>query len=390
MENNIISSKHIGDRYGYYQIGDRRTYSKYEMIDLHHQSPQDWQWCYNDDFFSKYNWSQEPKESINELYKKRAEQLRNDYDYLVMYYSGGFDSSNMLHAFLDNNIMVDEICVFYSRFDRISNQYEELENFTWNKLKQIQSKYPNLKIRRLDYADYFLKWDSMLSSLGLGKDLLYMFGSALSLNHLMTDLLYRSTDDWQKILKQGKRLAWMHGVDKPQLRYLDGKWIFNFHDALVQTNITPMRQMIDDGTIGTYEFFYWAPTEECARILIKQCHLIKQKYDQQASIDFSKISNSKPFKEGYGWELDKMSYDFSNTIYPRNFIGNETFYTKKNTQFVWGNRDQWFFNSNNEAAQRHWNIYLSIQDKKHLQPWYNDGQSIDSSFRNCLSRDYVI
>jgi hypothetical protein len=390
--NTIIFSNQHGDRYGYYQIGERKTYNKYELMDLHYQNSQSWQWYYNDEFFSRYDWSKEPKESINTLYKKRAEKLREDYDYLVLYYSGGLDSSNMLHAFLDNNIILDEICIFYSRFDQISNQYEELTNITWQKIKQIQNIYPNIKIRKLDYADYFLKWDHILKSVGLGKDFLYMLGATFGLNYILVDLMYRYIEDWQKVLKKGKKLTWIHGVDKPQLRYIDKKWIFNFHDYLIQSNTTPLRQLIDNGTIGTYEFFYWAPTDECARIIIKQCHLLKQRYNEQASQDFSKIPNSKSYKEGYGWELDKMSDDFCKTIYPRNFINNEIFYTKKNSQVIWGNRDHWFFNKKNDASQKHWQLYLATKDNlhKHFRLWTNDGQNINNGFKNCLSRDYII
>jgi len=117
-----------GDRYGYYQVGDTRTYSRYERMDLLHQHPCDWRWVYNDNFFSQYDWTREPTESLDELYKQRAEQLRRDYDYLVLYYSGGYDSANLLHAFLDNDIYPDEIAIFYSRYDTVSNQYLELKD----------------------------------------------------------------------------------------------------------------------------------------------------------------------------------------------------------------------------------------------------------------------
>ena len=46
------------DRYGYYQIGDFKTYSVYQMMDYHHKNPQPYKWIYNDDFFSQYDWTQ--------------------------------------------------------------------------------------------------------------------------------------------------------------------------------------------------------------------------------------------------------------------------------------------------------------------------------------------
>jgi hypothetical protein len=373
----------FGDRYGYYQIGDIKTYSRYELMDEHHVSPQAWQWNYNDEFFGSYNWNNEPQQTIDELYKKRAEQLRREYDYLVLYYSGGYDSANMLYAFLDNDIKLDEICVFYSRYDNTSNQYKELSSVSWKKLNEIKKKYPSIKIRKFDYADYFFKWDKMVNDLNLNKDLLYMFGAALSVNHIVTDLAYTYVEDWQSILSQGKKLSWIYGVDKPQLRYHEDKWIFNFFDGLTQTNITPMRQMIDNGNIGTYEFFYWAPVKECVDICIKQSHMIKNNYSKK---------HFKTFIEGFGWVFDKMSLPFLEIIYPRIFKLNEKFYDVKNTSDIWGNRDQWYFNSQYPGSNVHWEIYQSTfkDNKKHYKNWYNNNSSIESGFRNAISQDYII
>ncbi len=373
----------FGDRYGYYQIGDIRTYSRYELMDIHHVSPQAWKWNYNDEFFNEFIWSVEPKESIDELYKKRAEQLRRDYDYLILYYSGGYDSVNMLYAFLDNNIQLDEICVFYSRLDNISNQYNELSSITWKKLDNIEKCYPHIKIRKIDYTDYFFKWDQMVNNLNLAKSMLYMFGSALSVNHIVNDLSFDYIKDWKSLISQGKKLSWIYGVDKPQLRYYENKLIFNFFDGLVQTNITPMRQMIDHGDIGVYEFFYWGPSKECADICIKQSHMIKNNYSRK---------HLKTLVEGFGWVFDKMSLPFLRIIYPRVFKLNEKFYDVKNTTDIWGNRDQWFFNSKYPGSDAHWKMYQSTfeQNKTHYRGWYNDGKSIESGFKNALSCNYII
>jgi hypothetical protein len=384
--------KRPGDRYGYYQVGKDKTYSRYERMDMLHKHPSDWSWVYNDDFFSQYDWTQEPTESIDQLYKQRAEQLRRDYDYLIFFYSGGYDSANMLHAFLDNGIYPDEICIFYSRHDQVSHQYLELRDITWKKVEDIEKRYPQIKIRRLDYADYFFKWNTLLKEANPTRDLIYNFGSALSLNHLMIDLSYKFINDWKQLLDSGKKLAWIHGVEKPVLRYLNEQWIFNFHDALIQVNISPMRQQVDKGNIGTYEFFYWSPNEQSAKIIIKQCHLLKRLYDSQARKDFSKIEGANPYVEGYGQSVDTMSLPFVKAIYPRNFIDDEKFFLAKNPFHVWGNRDQWYFNSDHPGSKEHWALYRSTFDdsKQHWKPWYNDRNTIDSGFINSMSKNYYI
>jgi hypothetical protein len=235
------------DRYGFYQINDVRTYSKHEFMFLQKQRPGDWKWDYNNQFFSQYNWSQEPIESINELYRRRAQQLRNDYDYLVVYYSGGYDSANLLYAFLDNNIHIDELCVFYSSTDRESFQYEELRYFTLDKLKVIKQLYPKLKIRMLDYGSEFFNWDKIINKAGYGRDLIDMFGNSFTVNRIIIDNFHQSVEEWRKIIESGKKMAWVFGSDKPMIRYDDTSWIFNFHDGVVTGNVTPYRQYIDHG-----------------------------------------------------------------------------------------------------------------------------------------------
>ena len=64
--------------------------------------------------FDSIDWTKEPVESLKELRKQRAQQLRDTYSYLVLYYGGGSDSSTVLNSFLDNNIKLDEIVVVRS------------------------------------------------------------------------------------------------------------------------------------------------------------------------------------------------------------------------------------------------------------------------------------
>jgi hypothetical protein len=59
---------------------------------------------YHNHVFDSVNRGLLGKVPLTTLYKERAEQLRDNYDYLVLHYSGGSDSHNILHTFLSNNI----------------------------------------------------------------------------------------------------------------------------------------------------------------------------------------------------------------------------------------------------------------------------------------------
>lgn len=63
--------------------------------------------------FDQVNWTQYPTSSYSDLYRRRALQIRNKYEKIVVAFSGGTDSTTMLSAFFDNNIHVDAVYIAY-------------------------------------------------------------------------------------------------------------------------------------------------------------------------------------------------------------------------------------------------------------------------------------
>lgn len=91
------------------------------------------------------NWTVEPYESLKELYKQHAQYIRDSYEYIVLYFSGGSDSTTMLNAFLDNNIYVDEIVtVIYDKIDLPC--FDGIYASNYLKLKEYKGKYTQIKI----------------------------------------------------------------------------------------------------------------------------------------------------------------------------------------------------------------------------------------------------
>src|SRR5210317_184486 len=98
------------DKFGYYiaRKNDGSIYKTYSLTEAYEFS-NNVKWHFNDEVFSKYNWKIEPIESLFELYKKRCQQIRENYDYIVLMYSAGADSDNVLNCFVRNNIKLDEV-----------------------------------------------------------------------------------------------------------------------------------------------------------------------------------------------------------------------------------------------------------------------------------------
>ena len=401
MFNNKISPNEM-DRYGYYQIGDFKTYSVYQLMDYYQKNPHPYkkiEWIYNDHFFSRYDWTQEPKESLDELYKNRAKELREKYDYIVLYYSGGYDSANMLRAFLDNGIYPDEICVFYSRYDTISHQFHELKDITWKKLEEIEKLYPQIKIRKFDYADIICNWPKIIADLNLDIDPIYLFGPRLTVNRIALDVMYEYIDDWKQLLKENKTVCTLQGVDSVQPRhiYQGNKWVHNFFDVYVFGHMTPIRQMTNKLDRDTLEFFYWAPTETCAKIMIKQGHLARKFYTDLAGGDLKtlvKMGEVVRFKKSsMPWmRFISSNYEpFKKIIYPRLFEADEQFYRPKEIN-LWGNVDQWYYNSTFPNSQQHWkDIHLTLFDDKnsHWRQFFYDGDIL-KGHEKIRSIDHII
>ena len=107
----LISNK---DKFGYYSVGDIKTFSKIEAIELGKKIKRWPRWDFNDSIFGHYDWTTPSSLSLKELYRRRAQQIREKYDYVVIWYSGGADSFNVLDSFLSNGIKVDEIAHCWS------------------------------------------------------------------------------------------------------------------------------------------------------------------------------------------------------------------------------------------------------------------------------------
>jgi len=108
--------------------------------------------------YDAYDWNIEPSESFNTLCKYRAEQLRDQYDYLRFWYSGGSDSHTALLAFVENNVHIDEIVVWRMS---PSDNFEGGGNAESNEIALPYIKQLDLsktKITILDLGEAYYQW----------------------------------------------------------------------------------------------------------------------------------------------------------------------------------------------------------------------------------------
>ena len=90
---------------GFYTVGDKTFYSKPEAMIYATQVGLYPQWHFNTKQFGNFDWEKEPETDLRELYRIRAQQLRDRYDYIRIEASGGGDSTTAIFSFLLNKFI---------------------------------------------------------------------------------------------------------------------------------------------------------------------------------------------------------------------------------------------------------------------------------------------
>jgi hypothetical protein len=251
-------------------VGGRKTYSKLEAFEWSGQDLSKVEWNFNREVFSTYNWKIEPNQDINYFYDKRAKELREKYDYIILWYSGGYDSHNILKTFIDNNLHLDEIITIFPRKDIMSEERYEYENYTSKKLNFYRDILSNTKITTLEYADMFI---DMVKNDLIGDNVLYEINSKISNFTLIRDRIKKEL--YQKYIEKGKKVCFLFGIDKPTIQYRNMRFYSSFSDHIIATYMSA-RDQFDSLYDVNYEFFYWDPNS--VPMMIKQSHILKQQY----------------------------------------------------------------------------------------------------------------
>lgn len=260
------------NKFGYYSVGEFLTYSKLEANLLSKKNGVQVKFHFNDEVFSKYDWTKEPTESLQELYARRAKQIREQYDYIVLFYSGGADSQNVLSTFLINNLFLDEIAQMHSyEGDRSWDTYfnEEVAKVAAPWTQKILEISPHTKHRLIDQSTMINKVYGMDNN---KYDFIYKQNSFFGQNGLSRAYLRDFIDDYKDIIASGKKLCFLWGKEKPMVDFVNGRYCVRFDDE--SDNCVGSRIQNENREWEHDEFFYWAP--EGTDIVCKQAHIVSR------------------------------------------------------------------------------------------------------------------
>lgn len=363
MNQNLITHPYLSkDKFGFYQIDDFKSYSKVETIEAARRinKTNKVHWNFNDLEFSNYNWKIEPVESIKQLYQRRARQIRERYDYVVLWWSGGADSYTMLKAFVDEGLFVDELATFHNHtgdgnWDSYLNS--EVKQVAIPVAEKILENSPNTKFRLIDHFDY----QPDLYNVDDNKfDFLYKANAVFSPNQLARRYIREKEKDYLDLFAQGKKVCFVWGMDKPRIYQIDGKYAIRFLD-IVDNAVNPVTQTLNRPWEND-EFFFWSP--DACDLLCKQGHVIMKylKNVPQQDIDAGWIT-TKHNVLGSTLINGKIYYLTNNgahrLIYP-DWDTNTYSSGKHDLLLMWSPRDEWFLKDEHSDHRR---IYTNGLEK---------------------------
>jgi hypothetical protein len=267
----------INKKLGYYKCNGQEFQSKIQCSLYATQVKQPVTWSFNEDVFSKYNWAQEPSESLDQLYDRRARELREQYDYLVLSYSGGSDSHNILMSFYRQGLHIDEIVtnwifeaskkftILDSNITDAWNQNAEYELNAREYLQWISVHMPKTKISLYDCSR------QVYESFSKAKDESWVTGAIDAVNPAATQRYnIVSVAEIRKKLDAQHTIGIVVGIDKPRCILVEDHLYLVFYDKIA--NIVPMSPHLSEYTNSNVEYFYWSP--EGCDIIAKQSHTL--------------------------------------------------------------------------------------------------------------------
>jgi hypothetical protein len=350
---------------GYYTVGNKIFNHKITALEEATQRSLPLAWEFNSDVYGKIDWTKSVDVGLEQLYQMRAQQLRDQYDYLILSYSGGSDSTTALRSFLDNGIHLDEIIVDWSmsqtvgRYEVSSSTSPENYISEWDlaikpMLEYVQANYPAIKITVTDSISTLTVEDYEDTCI------------ITQIHNYVSIKRYRTISNrLNELNDQFDSVALVLGIDKPifyiknhvlQARFCDNHCWFKSSIDKYKRNI---------------EYFYWTP--DLPEITVKQAQVIYayvKLHPVLLDLLASKTQLAVPADK-----YNRMNRIIKRLIYPE--WDNTTFQANKGTSLIYNEQYAWFFTQEKTIEIQSWessmNARLNLVDRQHLK-FFDDGK----------------
>lgn len=226
----------------------------------------------------RIDWTVEPEATLAELYQQRARELRERYDYLILLYSGGADSTQVLRTFLNVGAFLDEVCTFVpmGMADKLATNSDpqdpmgllnEYQLAAVPGLRELSFKSPLTRVRVVDTTHAYLGdmslWQQCFSAQRPSGGTHGLFHSIRATSIAVE--MQRRADDLNR------RVGVIYGAEKPFMRLI-GNELYVFFSDVGRVGVQCLWHYGDQALFDPVMFFWGEP-----RIVCKQAHVIKRR-----------------------------------------------------------------------------------------------------------------
>jgi hypothetical protein len=293
---------------GHYIVNGNIVYNKLQAMLDASKNNTDVHWVFFDEIFDTATRSFNKHDfSLKELYRARAQQLRDTNDYLILNYSGGSDSHNILMTFLEYEIKLDHIFVQWperlmdkgiytpNNIDRTNaNFHSEWDLVLKKDLEWLGKTHPEIKIEIADWTttvkEQFYKDDIFVKDVS----------NLPSIARAQKQNTFSPTEGTLSL--RGKKVASIFGVDKPLVVKKGEQWFYYFADTACMAQPNP------DNPYGV-EYFYWTPN--FPDIAVAQAHAMKRYFE---------INTTKSYLVQAPSERAKLDPSYATMSYEKHYL----------------------------------------------------------------------
>jgi hypothetical protein len=368
---------------GYYMVRDKQFFTKPQALVEATKSGHFPEWHFNRPVFEKIVWDQEPETDLRMLYRLRAQQLREKYDWIRVEASGGGDSTTAIFSFLLNGIHLDEVVFRYPKTGeknmsndpyntKCENTLSEWEFAARPLLNWIAQNHPTVRCTVHDYSENMLAGSTDETWVFNTKD---YFQPGHAFKHDNIGMI-----DHRKDADAGKRICVLYGIDKPKMCIRDGMWYVYFMD--LQANHS--NSVVYEYNNITNEYFYWTP--DLPEIVHKQAHLIK---------NWFMLPQNKFLQYLVRWPNHSIAHRtaYEQMVKPLIYPDYDpaTFQVAKPTNSFYNEMDHWFYvNFKETRAFQVWQAGLDLLVKNIDAKYFNNELGRPVGFVGFLSPFYCL
>jgi hypothetical protein len=258
---------------GYYSVGNAIATMQGPALQEATRTGLPVKWHFNEEVYNRMNWRERWNIPLTEVYRMRAQQLRDKYDYLMLWFSGGADSTVILESFVNNNIHLDEVVCAWplsqtqGRYTPNTNTDTSNMPSEWDlsikpRLDWLAKNHPRIKITVLDYMDQVPTLEDFEDTF-----------TVIEKYSFVTTQRQRALD--QVVAERAERyhnVASIAGVSPPLFVVVNQYYLVTFFENSYASAGIAKSDYIRGKIPRNVEFFYWTP--DMPEIVREQAHTV--------------------------------------------------------------------------------------------------------------------